>query len=169
MNFSLPLSSIPSPSKMAQKVRQRKRREEDQSVWLTLLNFNEYTHTHTHILACMHTFFSPVQTPLIATESQAGVTAAAVSTDNSTVTNIGLKCLMAGTPVKWKGSEQCEPGHWQKTKRGFAFSDFQPFFVPVKKGRVFRWRVKYLHCAAAVAGHAALWAPDPAYRQPLLL
>ena len=95
---------------------------------------------------------SPRQTLLIAIESQTGVIAAAVSTDNSTETNIGLKCLMAGTPGKWKGWELCELGCWRETKRGFVFSDFQLVFVPVKKkkGRLFWWGVNYLHCAAAV-------------------
>lgn len=124
-----------------------------------LLIVDTGTHTHTQI----HILFSLRPTPLIASESQTGVPVSAVS--NSVVTKIGLTCLMVATPVKWKGWEQCEPGHWQQTKRGFVFSDVQLVFVPViNKGRVFRWRVKYLHCTA-VTSCATLCRPDQAGRQ----
>lgn len=45
-------------------------------------------------LACIHILFS-AQSPLIATESQTGVTASVMNT----MTRTGLKCLVAGTPV----------------------------------------------------------------------
>lgn len=72
--------------------------QKGESIWWLPLSL-PYCRQHLHIgkysLAPDH--------PLIAPESQTGVSASAVS--NSTVTNIGLTCLMAATPVKWKELE----------------------------------------------------------------
>lgn len=52
----------------------------------------------------------------------------------------------------------------RKQREDLLFQTPNFAFVPVKK--VFLWRVKYLHCAAAaaVAGHATLCKPGLAYR-----
>ena len=120
------------------------------------------TYKHMHILSSL------IHTPLIAAESQTCVTAGRMSTDNDyTDTNIGLKCLKADTPLKWKGLWAVWTRPLAKNKERICFSDFHLACVPVKqkKRQLFWWRVKYLRHAAAVLllhassmGYGTIWA-----------
>lgn len=125
--------------------------------WL-FWNFNDSPPNHHHTETNMHILFSPTQTPLIAAESQTCVTAGAVSTDNnSTEANIGLKCLMADTPVRWKGLWAVWTRPLTENKERICFFRLSTCLCASKKGEHFDegWNictvqqlcVAMLHCS----------------------